>query len=123
MSFKDRSQITDTTGAVLYECIGKWGWFNPPWILLKEGREVAVFRRKAWSLAPTWDVRSDAGDFRLRSELFSFRQRVMVQGGPFDGAELAGSLSGMRFELTRAGDLLRRRARSGSPCASGTTSS
>lgn len=105
-SVKDRFQITGEAGArLLHECALRPAWFSNP-APLNDGREVAVFRRQLWALAPTWEAGIEGSDFQLRRKILSFHRRNMVQGGPFAGAKLTGSLFDMRFELTRAGEIL-----------------
>jgi uncharacterized protein YxjI len=106
LSLKRRFQITDEADEILYECTWKFAFFSPPWKLSKKGSEVATFRRKIFSWAPTWNVTSVDGNFRMRQRIFSFRRRVVVKGGIYDGAEFNGSLFGMTFTLRAAGQTI-----------------
>jgi uncharacterized protein YxjI len=95
-------QITDDRGDVLYECTWDFAWVNPPWKLLKNGESAAVIRRKVgWS--PTWDVSTTYGDYQLKRKTFTVRPRLWVEGGPYDGAELTGSLFATNFTLLLGG--------------------
>jgi len=69
---------------------------------------VAIFRRKIFSFSPTWLVSVDGCDFRLRKKLFTFRRRLVVEDGPFDGAELTGGLFDMGFDLVHNDESLAR---------------
>lgn len=106
LSLWGKFHITDGAGTVLYECTSKWAWFNPPWTLTRDGKEVAVFKRKLWAFASTWNVETEDNSFTLRSKLWTFRRQISVQGGAFDGAVLTGNLFDMKFELTWHGQVL-----------------
>jgi len=106
LSLKERFHITDEAGRVLYECTWMFAGIKPRWKLWQAGREVAEFRKKYFTWAPTWRVTTIHGDFRLRRRLFSLRRRVIVEGGPHDGAELTGGLFGMTFRLTLRGETI-----------------
>lgn len=100
MAWRGHFHLCDSDGAILYECVAKWGWLNPPWMLTQNGMEVAVFKRKLWTWGSTWDVSMGEESFQLRRKLLTLRRHVVVQGGPFDGAVLTGSLFDRQFEVT-----------------------
>ena len=100
LSLRTTFHITDSNGQILYECSQGFAWFNPSWTLSHNGVQMAVFKRKVWSLAPTWEVKTNTAHFLLRGKLFSPRRRILIEGGDFDGAELVGNLFDMRFKLS-----------------------
>lgn len=108
MSLLGKIQITDDDDHVLYAANGRWGWFSKPWTIHQDQREIATLRRKLWTFTPIWHVDGVDGSFSLRGKLWSWRRKVTVAGGPFDGAVLQGSLLDMNFELNHQGRVLAR---------------
>lgn len=108
MSWRGRFHICDSDGMMLYECVGKWGWFNPPWVLTRDGLEVAVFKRKLWTWLSTWNVSMGEDSFQLRRKSWTLRRHILIEGGSFDGAVMTGSLFDRQFEVTWRGRVLAR---------------
>jgi uncharacterized protein YxjI len=101
-------RVLDERGHALYEMSWRWGWPARTWVVRREGRPVATMRRKLLAFAPTWIVEAAGARFRLRRQLLALRRRTRVVGGPFDGAELTGSLLGLSFRLERGGRVVAR---------------
>lgn len=99
LSLKERFQIYDDGDQVVFDCSWRFAWINARWVLTREGRDVAVFRKRVWSIGSKWDVQSDLGDFLMRRKILSFRRRIFVEGGPLDGAEFSGGLFDLSFVL------------------------
>lgn len=112
LSLKERFQIYDDSDRVLYDCTWRFAWINAKWVLTRDGREVAVFRKRVWSIGAKWDVQSDLGDFLMRRKILSWRRRIVIEGGPLDGAQFTGSLLDLSFVLEhRDATLARARAK------------
>ncbi|MDI4632916.1 hypothetical protein J7U46_07630 [Pelomonas sp. V22] len=107
LSLKERLQILDADERLLYEATWEFAWFNPTWVLTRDGREAARLKRRLLSWLPCWEVQANGSPFLLRTR-WGWRRRVQVQGGPLDGAELRGGLLDMSFELERSGRILAR---------------
>lgn len=108
LSLRGRIEISDEEGGSLYEARGEFSLFRPTWRVRYATREIASIRRRLWSLHPTWDVRSDAGEFRVQRKLWSWRRHYHVLDGPFVGAELTGDFWGLTFELQHGGAVIAR---------------
>jgi uncharacterized protein YxjI len=101
-------RVLDERGQALYEMSWRWSWPARTWVVSRGGRPVAAMRRKLLAFAPTWIVEAAGARFLLRRKLLALRRRTQVIGGPFDGAELTGSLLGLSFRLERGGRLVAR---------------
>jgi uncharacterized protein YxjI len=106
LSLKERFQIYDDSDQVVFDCTWRFAWINARWVLTREGREVAAFRKRVWSVGAKWDVQSELGEFLMRRKIFSFRRRIFVEGGPLDGAEFTGGLFDLSFALEHQGATL-----------------
>jgi len=100
--------VKDADGAVLYQADWKLAALVTPWVVTKDGVEVATMRRKPWSLSePTWTVTTPGdGDFEIRGQLFSILRRTYVAGSALDGATLTGSLTDWSFRIERDAALI-----------------
>ncbi|HEX7687264.1 MAG TPA: hypothetical protein VF453_06140 [Burkholderiaceae bacterium] len=101
-------RVLDERGEPLYEMTWRWGWPTRTWVVSRGGRPVAAMRRKLLAFAPTWIVEAAGARFLWRRKLLALRRRTQAIGGPFDGAELTGSLLGLSFRLERGGRLVAR---------------
>jgi uncharacterized protein YxjI len=101
-------QVLDEHGTVLYAMTWRWGWPVRTWVVRRGGEPAATMRRKLLAFAPTWIVEAAGGRFLLRRRLLALRRRTQVLGGPFDGAELTGSLLGLSFRLEHGGRVVAR---------------
>ena len=108
LSLLGKIQITDDDDNVIYQAAAQWSWFNQPWRITQNEREVAMVKRKLLAFAPTWYVRTTDENFELRGKLWSWRRQVTVLGGRYDGAVLRGGLWDMGFELSRQGQVIAR---------------
>ena len=61
--------------------------------------EVARIKRKLFSWTPTWLVEGKAGDFAIRTRVFSLRRVYDVKGGPFHSAQIGGNLWDSKFMI------------------------
>ena len=100
--------IMNSAGQVAYVCASSWAWIGESWILMQSNMRVASSRRKLLAPRPTWHVETPDGPLFLRRKVLSLRRHVSVQGGPYDGAELTGTLFDLSFVLTYQGQALAR---------------
>lgn len=99
LSLRDRIEIFDVTGAMIYSC-SRVSLFSPRSFVVVAGEaEVARVKRKLFSWTPTWLVAGKAGDFAIRTRIFSLRRVYDVRGGPLHGAEVRGNLWDARFTI------------------------
>lgn len=103
ISLKQRILITDDSDVIQYECTWRFKWFSQPWVLMKNGKEVAVFKRKLWTFRSILDVNTEDGDYCLRRTIFSLLGRIVVEGGQLDGAVFTRSFLGGTATLTHSG--------------------
>ena len=97
LSLRDRIEIFDVTNTVIYSC-SRVSLFSPrSFVVIAGEAEVARIKRKLFSWTPTWLVEGKAGDFTIRTRIFTLRRVYDVKGGPFHGAEVRGNLWDARF--------------------------
>ena len=99
LSLWDRIEIFDDAGTVTYSC-SRASFFALRSLVVVAGEtEVARIKRKLFSWTPTWLVEGKAGDFAVRTRLFSLRRVYDVKGGPFHGAQVRGNLWDVKFMI------------------------
>jgi len=112
LSLKQRFEITeeypDGSSTSLYDCTWRFSLFRPTWVLMRGDEEVAVMRKRIFSLTGKWDIDAEIGKFIVRRELLSLRRRMVVVGGPFDRATFNGGLIDLSFSLVHKGRTLAR---------------
>lgn len=99
LSLRDRIEIFDDAGTVIYNCSRASLFSFRSFVIVAGEAEVARIRRKLFSWAPTWLVEGKAGDFAIRTRLFSLRRVYNVEGGPFHGAQVRGNLWDVKFTI------------------------
>lgn len=97
--------ITDEAGEALYTASWRAGFPTATWTLRKGGEEVASLRREALAPLRRCVVKAGGREFALRKMLSPSRV-TRVEGGPFDGATLSGSFTGLGFRLEHDGKLV-----------------
>lgn len=102
--------ISNSADQLEYECATSWNWIGEGWLLKRGSIDIASSQRKLRTLRPTWHVETPEGTLILRRKVLSLRRQVSVHGGPYDGAELTGSLFDQSFVLTYQGRVLARAA-------------
>jgi uncharacterized protein YxjI len=114
-SFRQRMQFTDAAGTAVVEATRQLFSWRPTVQLkaLAAGRVVTTIRKRWFAWADAFDVDDDLlGRFVVRRPRFAWRRRYRVDGGPFDGARLAGSAFDLTFALgDHRGALARARGR------------
>ncbi|MFL6708544.1 MAG: hypothetical protein ACJ8HI_10085 [Massilia sp.] len=108
LSWPGRLTVTDGDGQPLYECLSNWNFLLPSWTLRQAGNDLAVCRCKFLSFGRTWVVQTSQERYQLTRPLWSWRRRVLVEGGAFDGAELSGNVWDLSFKLTYHNRILAR---------------
>lgn len=108
LSWPGRLIVADGKGEPLYECVSHWNFFLPSWTLRQNGQDLATCRSTFLSFGRTWTVHTPQERYQLRRPIWSWRRRIEVEGGPFDGAELNGNLWDRSFELTYQNRILAR---------------
>jgi len=102
---KNDLRITDEAGELLYTASWRPGFPTAVWTLKNRGRVVATLRRKALAPLRTSVVKFGDHEFTLRKKL-AIARTTEIRGGPFDGAMLFGTLTGMDFQLQHRGVLI-----------------
>jgi uncharacterized protein YxjI len=102
---KNDIRITDEAGELLYTASWRPGFPTAVWTLKNKGRDVATLRRKALAPLRASVVKFGDHEFTLRKKP-AIARATEICGGPFDGAILDGSLSGMDFRLQHRGVLI-----------------
>lgn len=103
LSLKGRIEITDQTGTPAYDAAGEFALFYPEWSISKNGRVVARVCRKLFAFRPTWRVSCGFGVFHIVKKIFSFSESFVVEGGPYDGAEVQGRVISRNFDINHGG--------------------
>ena len=106
-SLRHRIEIFDDAGTVIYSC-SRASLFSRSFVVIAEQREVARIRRKLLSWTPIWLVEGKAGDFAIRTRVFSLRRVYDVKGGPFHGAQVRGNLWDVTFMIALGETLVAR---------------
>lgn len=91
-----RSPAYEAEGAFLSDAV---------YTLRRADGEPATLR---YQNATTWAVATPCGQWKLVRTFRWFAKELRVEGGPFDGAILAGSLLTRRFTITHGGAVLAR---------------
>jgi uncharacterized protein YxjI len=99
-SLKGKMFIDDENGDRLYDANGEFAFFCPTWTIKNSASEVASIKRKLWSWAPVWNVKSTIGDFLVKRKLFSWTRTYSVIGGPYSGAVVKGNIWDLKFAIT-----------------------
>jgi uncharacterized protein YxjI len=102
---KNDLRIINEAGELLYTASWRPGFPTAVWTLKNRGRDVATLRRKALAPARTSVVKFGDHVFTLRKKL-AIARATEIRGGPFHGAILYGSLTGMDFQLQHRGVLI-----------------
>lgn len=98
LSFRNRIEIFDDAGTVIYSC-SRASFFSRSFVVAGGEAEVARIRRKLFSWTPTWLTEGKVGEFAIRTRLFSLRRVYDVMGGPFHGAQVRGNLWDVKFMI------------------------
>ena len=106
-SLRHRIEIFDDAGTVIYSC-SRASLFSRSFVVIAEQTEVARIRRKLLSWTPTWLVEGKAGDFAIRTRVFSLRRVYDVKGGPFHGAQVRCNLWDVKFIIALGETLVAR---------------
>ncbi|XOV77968.1 MAG: hypothetical protein ACFHVJ_13565 [Aestuariibacter sp.] len=108
LSLRGRMEITDENGILLYDAVGELALFSPTWRITKGQEQVASVKRKTFSFAPTYFVKSKLGDFVIKRKVFSLSRRYHILGGPFNGAVISGNLLDLKFNINHGTQTLAR---------------
>ena len=106
-SLRHRIEVFDDAGTVIYSC-SRASLFSRSFVVIAEQTEVARIRRKLFSWTPIWLAEGKAGDFAIRTRVFSLRRVYDVKGGPFHGAQVSGNLWDVRFTIALGETLVAR---------------
>ena len=106
-SLRHRIEVFDDAGTVIYSC-SRASLFSRSFVVISEQTEVARIRRKLFSWTPIWLVESKAGDFAIRTRVFSLRRVYDVKGGRFHGAQVRGNLWDVNFMIVLSETLVAR---------------
>lgn len=101
LSLRGRMTITDGNGDEAYNAVGELAFVNPTWQLLKDNDTVAKITRKTFSWTSRWFVEWNSEIFEIKRKLFSFVRKYSVIGGSFDSVELIGSLTDLKFNISK----------------------
>lgn len=103
LSLRGRMAITDQAGNPAYDAEGEFALIYPEWSIKKNGRVVGTVCRKFFAFRPTWRVSCGFGVFHIVRKLLSFTESFVVEGGPYDGAEVQGRLISRNFDINHDG--------------------
>ena len=106
-SVRHRIEVFDDAGTVVYS-YSRASLFSRSFVVIVEQTEVARIRRKLFSWTPIWLVEGKAGDFAIRTRVFSLRRVYDVKGGPFHGAQVRGNLWDVNFMIALGETLVAR---------------
>ncbi len=98
-SFRSAVLISDENDEVAYKAQSEWSVSKPSWLLRQNRKLVASFKWRSSGLSiarDSWDIEGDAGNFSIGPQSFSFKRKLHVEGGAYDGATLTGNLSGLQ---------------------------
>jgi uncharacterized protein YxjI len=98
-------RLSDAQGEELYTASSGGGFPKATWTLSRGREPLATLRCEALSFLPTCHVAMGEDKFVFRNRA-AMRRRIAVEGGPFDGAELSGTLLDGDFRLEHKGRLL-----------------
>ena len=81
-SFTAKKTLTDLNDNTLYVVRNKfWCFFaRKAFVLDKDGKQVALVRRKLFSLRDRYFVDSDLGDLQINGNIFEFDYRITLNG-------------------------------------------
>ena len=106
-SLRHRIEVFDDAGTAIYSC-SRASLFSRSFVVIAEQTEVARIRRKLFSWTPIWLVEGKAGDFAIRTRVFSLRRVYDVKGGPFHGVQVSGNLWDAKFTIALGETLVAR---------------
>lgn len=110
LSIKGKINVTDISDQLLYEAEGEFSISSPTWRISDRIKQVASARKKVLSFSPTWEIKSDAGDFMIKGATFAFNRTYKVVGGPFDGAKISGNVWDTKFNISNRSQIIAKAA-------------
>ena len=103
LSLRGNIRITDENVHLAFEARGEFAFFSATWRIFQDDLQVATIRRKIFSIRPTWEISGTLGEFLVKRKIFSFYRRMYVDGGPYEGATISGSLLDLGFLIEKEG--------------------
>ncbi|RUO62085.1 hypothetical protein [Pseudidiomarina insulisalsae] len=103
LSLRGQIDITEQEGQLSYQARGDFSLFRTRWRVFREGHEVAMIRRKLFSLSPTYHISGQLGEMVLTRKFLALNRQYTVAGGSYDGATFTGNLFDLAFQIEHQG--------------------